>query len=111
MRAKATVTKAIRLEKKSEKPRLLKVAVNTVEPKAFILRNCTSLRKADPSSFYHKIYITPDLTPAEREANHQLRMKLKEMNKDGRLYKRKKWEDSAEEGVDLPHALIIFLTL
>ena len=87
LRAKATVTKAIRLGKKSEKPRLLKVAVNTVESKAFILRNCTSLRKADPSSFCHKIYITPDLTAAEREANHKLRMKLKEMNKDGKLYK------------------------
>ena len=90
LKAEATITKAIRLRKKSNKPRLLKVTVDTVEVKAFILRNCTNLRKADPSSFYHKIYIIPDLTPAEREANRQLRLKLKEMNKDGRNYRKKK---------------------
>ena len=85
--AKASVTKAIRLGKRSVKPRLLKITVDSVESKAFILRNCTSLRKADPSSQYNKIYITPDLTPSEREANRQLRSKLKEMNKDGNCYK------------------------
>jgi len=51
LKAKATVTKAIRLGKKANKPRLLKVTVETVETKAFILRNCTNLRKADPSVF------------------------------------------------------------
>jgi len=84
--AKTTVRKAIRLGKRSAKPRLLKVTVDSVEAKAFILRSCTNLRKADPASHYHKIYVTPELTPAQREANLQLRTKLKEMNKDGKSY-------------------------
>jgi len=89
--AKATVTKALRLGKKTEKntdkPRLMKVTVDTLESKAFILRNCTKLRSADQSSYYSNIYITPDLTPTEREANRQLRAKLAVLNKDGKLYK------------------------
>ena len=84
--AKTTVSKAIRLGKRSAKPRLLKVTVDSVEAKTFILRSCTNLRKADPASHYYKIYVTPDLTPAQREANLQLRNKLKEMNKDGKSY-------------------------
>ena len=43
LKAKATVTKAVRLGKKSDKPRLLKVTVDSIETKAFILRNCTNL--------------------------------------------------------------------
>ena len=89
--AKATVTKALSLGKKAdkntEKPRLMKVTVDTLESKAFILRNCTKLRSADPSSYYNNIYITPDLTPTEREANRQLRAKLSVLNKDGKHYK------------------------
>ena len=46
--AKTNVTKALRLGKKSEKPRLLKIFVDSVESKAFILRNCTNLRKTEP---------------------------------------------------------------
>ena len=89
--AKATVTKALRLakkaEKNTEKPRLMKVTVDTLESKAFILRNCPKLRSADQSSYYNNIYITPDLTPTEREANRQLRAKLSVLNKDGKHYK------------------------
>ena len=80
------MSKAIRLGKRSTKPRLLKVTVDSVEAKAFILHSCTNLRKADPASQYHKIFITPDLTPAQRKENFQLRTKLKEMNKDGKVY-------------------------
>ena len=87
--AKATVTKALKLGKKSDKnadkPRLTKVTVDTVEAKAFILRNCTKLRSADQSSYYSNIYITPDLSPTQREANRQLQAKLDVLNKDGNL--------------------------
>ena len=76
--AKASVTKAIRLGKKSNKPRLLKITVDTLESKIFILRSCTNLRKADPSSLFTKVYITPDPTPTEREANQQLCLKLRD---------------------------------
>ena len=89
--ANATVTKSIRLAKKtdknSNKPRLMKVTVDTLESKAFILCYCVKLRKADASSYYNNIFITPDSTPTEREANRQLRAKLDALNKDGKQYK------------------------
>ena len=51
MDAKVTVTKALRLGKKSDKnadkSRLMKVTVDIMEAKAFILRNCTKLQSAD----------------------------------------------------------------
>ena len=65
----------------------MKVTVDTLELKAFILRNCTKLRNADQSSYFSNIYITPDLTPTEREANRQLRTRLDDFNKDGKRYK------------------------
>ena len=68
------------------KPRLLKITVDSVGSKAFILRNCTKLQKADPSSYYTNVYITPDLIPTEREANKQIKSKLKELNKNGNKY-------------------------
>ena len=82
-----------------------------MESKIFILRNCTNLLKADLSSLFAKVFITPDLTPTEREANQQLHLKLKEMNKNGNryngnCYKIKKREDSAEEGLDPTPTLI-----
>ena len=89
--ANATVTKAIRIGKKpdknSNKSRLMKVTVDTLEAKTFILRNCTKLRNAGESTYYNKIYITPDLMPSEQEANCQLRAKLNDMNKEGRQYR------------------------
>ena len=87
---KATVTKALRLGKKTEganKPRLMKVTVDNLESKVYILCNCTKLRSADQSSYYSNIYITPDSTPTEREANRQLRTKLNILNKDSKQYK------------------------
>ena len=70
--AKATVTKALRLGKKSEsanKPRLMKVTLDSLESKVYTLRNCIKLWSADQSSYYSNIYITTDLTPTKREAN------------------------------------------
>ena len=32
------------------------------------------------------IFVTPDLTPKEQETGKKLRAKLKELNKDGRMY-------------------------
>jgi len=94
--------KAIRLEKKSNKPRLLKITVDSLESKISIVQNCTNFRKADLSSLFTKVYIIPDLTPAEREANQQLRLKLKEMKKGENHSQNKKWKNSADEGLD-PH--------
>ena len=105
--AKTTVSMAIQLGKRSAKPRLLKVTVDSVEAKTFILRSCTNLRKTDPTSHYHKIYVTPDLTPAEREANLQLRNKFKEMNKDGKSYVIKNGRIVQRKNWTSPLALII----
>ena len=89
--AHAQVSNVVRLGKKTPsvatKPRLLKITVDSVASKTFILRNCTKLRNADQSSYLRKVYISPDLTPTEREANKHLRSKLQELNKDGRHYK------------------------
>ena len=65
----------------------MKVTVDTLESRAFVLRNCTKLRNADQSSYYSNIYVTPDLTQTEREANRQLRARLDDLNKDGKQYK------------------------
>ena len=37
--------------------------------------------------YLRNLYITPDLTPAEREQNKALRSKLKEMNQQGNRYR------------------------
>ena len=94
--SKAIVTKALRLGKKSDKnadkPRLMKVTVDTLESKAFIPCNCTKLWSADQSS---NIYITSDLTPTERKANYQLQAKLDILNKKWQAIQNKKWKNSA----------------
>ena len=91
MGAKATATKTLRLGKKSDKnadkPRLMKVTVDIVKAKVFILCKYTKSRSADQSSYYSNIYITPNLSPTQREANHQLWVKLDVLNKDGKQYK------------------------
>ena len=84
--AKATVTKALRLGRKTEsanKPRLMKVTVDTLESKVYILRNCTKLRSADQSSYYSNIFITPDLTQQEHEDGKKLRDELKRRRQNG----------------------------
>ena len=88
----ATITKAIRLGKKSNMPRLLKVSVASESDKASIMRNCTKLRNVNLPSIVQKVFITPDLTPREQEVNKKLRAELKELNKDGNKFKIKNWK-------------------
>ena len=68
------------------KPRLLKISLGTELEKAIILHNCTKLRDPKLSPVLHKVFITPDLTPKERESNKNLRAQLKEMNKGSRQF-------------------------
>ena len=82
-----SVTNAIRLGNKGAKPRLLKISVGSKQQKASILKNCTKLRNKEYPSNIQKIYITPDLTPKEQQANKALRSRLDEMNKPNKLYK------------------------
>ena len=82
-----TITQAIRIGKKREKPRLLKVTLVSNQQKAAVLRNCTRLRRTDIPEDVRRIYITPDLTPKEQEINKNLRSQLAEKNKDGKQFR------------------------
>jgi len=82
------------LGKRSDKPHLLKVSVDSLKSKALILQNCTKLRGQDVPECFSKVFITPDLTLKEREHNKNLRNGLADLNKN---VQNKKWQDSAEE--------------
>ena len=82
-----TITQAIRISKKGEKPRLLKITFNSSQEKAAVLRSCTKLRKSDVPEDVRRIYITPDLTPKELELNKTLRFQLAEKNKNDNQYR------------------------
>ena len=84
---KASVNNAIRLGKKGDKKRLLKVTVSSDKEKAAILRSCTHLRKESTPTQFSNVFITPDLTPQQQLQNKILRNKLAEMNQDGKLYR------------------------
>ena len=84
---KASVNNAVRLGKKGDKKRLLKVTVSSDKEKAAILRSCTHLRKESTPTQFSNIFITPDLTPQQQLQNKILRNKLAEMNQDGKLYR------------------------
>ena len=82
-----TISTAIRLRKKSGRPRLLKVSVTTTQEKSTILRNCYKLRNSKKPTYVQKIFATPDLTPLKQKKDKILRQKLTEMNKDDKVYK------------------------
>ena len=82
----ASVSNAVRLGKRTETPRLLKVTLSSKEQKSAILRNRLKLRnKANPPSIL-KVFITSDLTPLEQQKQRQLRSQLTDMNKSGNKY-------------------------
>jgi len=68
----------------------MKVTVDSEQSKASIIRNCTKLRGSGVPQSLAKVFITPDLTPKEREHNKSLRSQLAELNKNGKKYKIKK---------------------
>ena len=78
-----TITQAIRIGKKREKPRLFKITFNFSQEKATVLRSCTTLRKSDVPEDFRRIYIMPDLT---QELNKTLRSQLAEENKNRNQY-------------------------
>lgn len=82
----ASLTQAVRLGKKSDKPRLLRITVGSDEEKAEILRNCTKIRSISEPEYLKKVFITPDLTKKERVENKALRDKLKTMNNGQNKY-------------------------
>lgn len=71
--------KPVRLGKKnadSDKPRLLKVTLDSIETKKQVLSKAKTLKNSSRSDL-QKVYVSPDLTPKEREANRKLREELK----------------------------------
>ena len=83
----ASITNAMRLGKKSTKPHLLKITVNSIDEKVTILCNCTKLRATSSPEQFHKVFTCPDLTPKERERDKVLCLKLADMNQSGHVYK------------------------
>jgi len=70
-----------KIEKGSDKPKLLIISVSSEHDKAKILRTCTKLSQHENSQEIQKLFITPDLTPREQETNKKWRADLKELNK------------------------------
>jgi len=69
------ISKCVRLGKpKNDKPRPLLVTIPDNTIRRQILRNAKNLRN---SNTHKRVFISPDLTPQEREANKQLRQELK----------------------------------
>ena len=86
LEVRVTINKAFRLGKHSDKPRLLKISVNSEAEKASLLRNATKLKNVDHPEEMQLIFITPDLTPKEQQINKKLREELRELNKDSKTF-------------------------
>ena len=84
---KVKVTNAVRLGKKSDKPRLLKISMDSQKSKAAVLQNYTKLWGKEVPRHLSKVFITPDMTIKERENNKALRAELAELNKGGKNYR------------------------
>jgi len=81
------ISNAVRLGKRGgPKPRLLKITVESEEEKVAILRNVKRLRLPSTPDPLKRIFITPDLTPREREVNKALRSELAERNKSAKQF-------------------------
>ena len=80
------ITNAIRLGKKSDKPRLLKLTLSSTQEKFSILKNKIKLRSSSNPEYVRKLFITPDLTPGEQKRHKELHQQLADMNKEGNLY-------------------------
>ena len=75
---------ARRLGKKQEnKPRPLKLIFNNIETKRFILTNAKKLRESkDPVG--KKLFVNPDLTPAQRKVQQELREEMWKQRENGK---------------------------
>ena len=56
-----SITKAIHLGRKADKPRLLKLTLSSAQEKSLILK----LRSSDNPEYIRKLFVTPDFTPGE----------------------------------------------
>ena len=56
------------------------------QSKAAVLQNCIKLWGKEVPHHLSKVFITPDMTPKERENNKALKAELAELNKGGKNY-------------------------
>ena len=90
---KVTIKNEIRLGKKADRPRLLKLSLSNIEEKVTILRNKSKLRSSSYPEDVHNVFITPDFTPLEQKRNNEaLQQHLLDMNKMENVYGVKKME-------------------
>ena len=75
------IEKTIRLGKKNERNRPLLVKLKDEEGKREILQKASRLRQ---STRFPKVYISKDMTEAERENDKKLRQELREKRGDGK---------------------------
>ena len=68
-----SISNAIRLGKKIDKPKVLRITVDSDQAKVKILCNCTKIRSFSDPEYLQQVFITPDQTLKEREANKLLR--------------------------------------
>jgi len=77
----AKLESVVRLGKRiPDKHRLMKVTVDSVSSKIQALRNAKRLRN---TQHWKEVFVTPDMTPKEREKNKALREELKRRRDDG----------------------------
>lgn len=81
-----SITKAIRIGRKSEKTRLLKLTLSSMQDKSLILKNKLKLRSSGNPEYIRKLFVTPDLTPGEQKRHKELRLQLADMNKEGNTF-------------------------
>ena len=81
-----TIQNAIRLGKRSDKSRLLKISLSSTQERANVLRHKLKLRSRDNPDPVRNIFITPDFTPLEQKRNKILRQQLADMNKVENIY-------------------------
>jgi len=73
-----------------------------LDQKKTILRNKLKLRGQENPAHIHRHFVTPDLTTSEQKENKDLRLKLAQMNKNGKKYKIINGQTcNAEGGLDL----------
>ena len=76
------IEEPVRLGKKGERPRCLRMKIKNLEKKKEIINKAKKInRKETPQS--ERIYINQDLTPAQREEERNLRKELKDRKAAG----------------------------
>ena len=92
-----SITNAVRLGKRADKPRLLKLTLSSNQEKSLILKNKMKLRSSNNPEYIRKLFITPDLTPREHaETTQRITSTISRYESRRECLHDKKCQDSAE---------------